>query len=456
MKKFNIEYTGAVSMSYKRSIILLASLSLLASCGSNTSSSESSSPTSETKGQYNLKGKLNQLKATKTLELTLQYDLKDGTNNRGSVYTYTYTPNYYAISKDEVTAGISSGEDGIWSFQIANNEFTAGPITNIDLKTIWGENAIRNYFDGLNSARVGEGDTFIYSLSDSANLGAILRMAGLAPSSGLFSIIQEAKVEAKNDSLVFSIDFGVNGVIVETVTHIDDASYSLPQYEDYIAKGGKPRQAEKSLVDLMNLFSSYNYSSSMGSFKDGDKVIEVGTRYFTSKYVYEDYTDDYLEYASNKGKTIKRRGYIEITNNEYVQNGIYSFEINHYDASNKPQLNDSDLKQVEANGKLVEQFPYYQSLTYSKYLSSFYSGYKDPFKGEDAYYTNRSDLATEFAKNIFDDNATATGMYIVGSLEGDNPSVTFYVSYDNEQGYGVTATGFGKTSIEFLENYIRK
>lgn len=457
MKRFNIKCTGAVSMSYKRSIILLASFSLLASCGTNPSSSESIAPSSEIKGQYDLRGKLNQLKTAKTLQLTLQYDLKDGTNNRGSVYTYTYTPNYYAISKDGQTAGISNGEDGIWSFQIADNEFIAGPITNIDLKSIWEENAIRNYYDGLNAARVGESDTHVYALSDSVNLGTILRMAGLAPSTGLFSIIQEAKVEANENGVVFSIDFGVNGTIVETVTHIDDASYSLPQYEDYIAKGGKPRQAEKGLIDLMALFSSYNYSSPMGSVKDGDKLIEVGTRYFAPKYIYEDYTDDYLSYVlKSSGKELKRRGYIEIENNENVQNGIYSFEVNHYDASNKPELKDSDLTQTIANAKLVDRYPYYQSLTYSKYLSSFYSGYKEPFKGEDAYYSNRSDLATEFANSIFGDKTSATGMYIVGSLESDNPSVTFYVSYSNGQGYEVSATDFTKTNIEFLESYLSK
>lgn len=440
-------------MSYKRNIILLASLFTLASCGPST---ESSSSSSETKGQYDLKGQLNKLKATKTLELTLQYDLKDGTNNRGNIYTYSYSPNFFALTKDEVTAGISNGEGGIWDFQIANNEFIAGPIRNLNIKSVWESETIRNYFDGLNPSRVGESDVFTFSLSDSVNLGAILRMGGLSPTSGLLSIVQEAKVEAKENGLVFSVDFGVNGTIVETITHIDDASYSLPLYKKYLDEGGKPRQAEDSLVSLMGLFSSCNYSSSMGEIQNGDDTIKVGTRYFTSTYVYEDYTDEYITYAKSRGSEVKRQGYIEIQDNENVANGIYSFEVNHYDGSNQPLLRDSDLTQAYANAKLIDEYPFFQTLTFSKYLSSFYSGYQEPFYGKEAYRSTRSDLATEFSQYIFGVKETANAMYIVDSGTKENPSVTFYTSYSNGQGYQVNVTGFGKTSISFLEEYLTK
>ena len=220
-------------MSYKKYLSLLPLLALI-SCSPSTSNATSSidldaSSSANEEGKYNLKEKLETLKKANTFRLVLNYDLIDGTSNTGSTYIYTYANSFYAIEHNNEVTGISSGEDGIWTFGIKNNNFEAGPIYNVNIKSVYDkDNGIRNYFDGLNPNRVSSSDTFNFALTDSINLSAILNMASLTVSSGLMSLIQEAKVEANEDGLIFSLDFGVNGTIKETVTNIDDDNLTLP------------------------------------------------------------------------------------------------------------------------------------------------------------------------------------------------------------------------------------
>lgn len=448
-------------MSYKKYLLFLPLLTLVSCSSSNSSentfdNSKDTSQSSIEEGKFNLKEKLETLKKAKTFQLVLNYDLIDGTENTGSAFTYTYANDFYAVEHNKVINGLSSGEDGIWSFSIDNDQFVAGPIYNLNIKSVYDKDyGIRNYFDGLNPNRVSTSDTFNYALTDTINLSAILSMANLTATTGLLSLIQDAKVEANEDGLIFSLDFGVNGTIVETVTNIDDNSLTLAKYDEYVKNGGKPRQAEESLVSLMNNFSSYNYSSSMGSVLVNGKTIKVGTRYFSKHYVYEDYSDDYINLAKENGKTIHRQGYIELNGNEYVSKGVYGFEVDTYDENNEPILKDSNLTKNYGEKALTSQYPFFNSLTFNKYLSSFYSGYKDPFTGSDAYYCSRSDLSTEFGSYIFGVNSTANGMYIVSEGTNAEPSVTFYVDYGND-GYKVNVTNFNKTNVTFLENYIAK
>ncbi len=446
-------------MSYKKYLLLLPLLTLI-SCSASTSEITSSNldinSSASEEGKYNLKEKLEALKKAKTFRLVLNYDLIDGTSNTGSTYIYTYADSFYAIEHNNKVTGISSGEDGIWTFNIENNRFEAGPIYNVNIKSVYDkDNGIRNYFDGLNPSRVSNSDVFNFALTDSINLSAILNMASLTVSSGLMSLIQEAKVEANEDGLIFSIDFGVNGTIKETITNINDNNLTLQEYEDYITIGGKPRQAEASLLSLMNNFSSYNYSSSMGSLFINGKKIDVGTRYFSKQYIYEDYTDEYIDYAKELGETVKRQGYIELNGNEYVSKGIYSFEIDTYDENNKPIFKDSSLKKYYGEDKLIRQYPYFNSLTFNTYLASFYSTTKNPYSSNESYYCSRSDLSTEFGKYIFGISTTAIGMYIVNEGTNLEPSISFIVDYGND-GYMVNANNFNKTNITFIENYIAK
>lgn len=447
-------------MSYKKYLSLLPLLALI-SCSPSSSNATSSidldaSSSANEEGKYNLKEKLETLKKANTFRLVLNYDLIDGTSNTGSTYIYTYANSFYAIEHNNEVTGISSGEDGIWTFGIKNNNFEAGPIYNVNIKSVYDkDNGIRNYFDGLNPNRVSSSDTFNFALTDSINLSAILNMASLTVSSGLMSLIQEAKVEANEDGLIFSLDFGVNGTIKETVTNIDDDNLTLQEYEDYITNGGKPRQAEAPLLSLMDNFSSYNYSSSMGSLTVKGKTIDVGTRYFSKQYIYEDYTDEYINYAKELGETVKRQGYIELNGNEYVSKGIYSFEIDTYDESNKPIFKDSSLKDFYGEDKLIKQYPYFNSLTFNTYLASFYSTTNNPYSSNESYYCSRSDLSTEFGNYIFGVKSAAKGMYIINEGTSQEPSISFIVDYGND-GYMVNVNNFNKTNILFIEDYIAK
>ena len=205
----------------------------------------------------------------------------------------------------------------------------------------------------------------------------------------------------------------------------------------------------------MDNFSSYNYSSSMGSLTVKGKTIDVGTRYFSKQYIYEDYTDEYINYAKELGETVKRQGYIELNGNEYVSKGIYSFEIDTYDESNKPIFKDSSLKDFYGEDKLIKQYPYFNSLTFNTYLASFYSTTNNPYSSNESYYCSRSDLSTEFGNYIFGVKSTAKGMYIINEGTSQEPSISFIVDYGND-GYMVNVNNFNKTNILFIEDYIAK
>ena len=440
-----------------RNLYTLGLLSLLASCqtGSETTPSLFSSQT-EAIGKYALQEKMETLKKTHRFEMKLEYALNDGTKNYRRRYTFTYTDNAYAMTHGEETYGYASYDGGMYTFSIVNGTFEAGPVYNLNIKDIWdNRSGIRNYYDGLNPSAVGNGDSFLFSLNDTYNLNACLQMSLLTPTTGLTSILHEFSVKANEEGLVFYLDFGANGYIQETVTHIGEEGYIIPALNQYEKIGGLPRQADPALVTLMAHLNTYNYESLMGSIVIGeDRTISVGTRYFTDQYVYEDYTDEYIAYIAEKGETIQRRGYLSLPGGAAIKSGIYQFVVSE-DESGSLKIMSKDLTLVtNQTSDMKQAFPYFNRFTYMQYLSSFYPVASNPYTKGTGYVSSRSDLALEFQKQIFSDTKTKpTSFYLLPEGEGDDLSIRFLLPQNDDTAYSLTVTHFGKVKIPFIEEF---
>lgn len=437
-------------------LLAIALLSSLVACQSGEDVSSSPASSLAKQGQYALREKMETLKATHRFEMKLEYALNDGTKNYRRRYTFTYTDKAYALTHGDETYGYASHAGGIYTFSILNGTFDAGPVYNLNIDDIWdSRSGLRNYYDGLNPSVVGSDDTYVFALSDTYNLNACLQMSLLTPSTGLASILHEFSVTANQDGLIFYLDFGANGYIQETVTHIGEQGYVISALDQYESKGGLPRQADEELVALMAHLDGYNYESPMGSIAvSEDKTITVGTRYFTNSYVYEDYTDEYIAYAAEQGVVIKRGGYVSLSGGSAIKSGIYQFTVSE-DSDGNPQILSKDLSLATGEtSDMTKAYPYFNRFSYMSYLSSFYPTSSNPYTRGAGYVSTRTDLASEFQKQIFQNSKTTpTSFYLLPEGEGENLSIRFLLPQSDNTAYSLVVTKFGTVKIPFIESF---
>lgn len=424
------------------------------------SNSEKNKPNVEVKEDTVLKDDLAKLKKSKNYKLDIDFNLKTSLNPEFYKESYVYlgdTLQYTLIDSDkkETTIGFTNDEDGIYSYSIQNGEVIPNATLSYDTKDIFDSSTgLKNFYNNINLKTITYKDlTYTFASNDLININAFLTASSLTPTTGLSGLIEEYKVTDDNGTLIFNMDFGVNGYITHTISKIDDTSLTLPEIAKYKKDGGKAKAADQNLVKLVKNLETYNYSSDLGEFVDNGKTCSKGRKYFTQDYIYDDYSDEYLAYyKSTYNKELTRNGYLTFKKNKgSIQAGVYSFSPK-YDESNKPYLDSSCLNRVSETTVLTDLYPYFSHLSFYKYISSFD---RVGSTSKNYFQTARTDLAYDFGKNILGvSNAKPLALGILDtSTSFDDIAFDFYVTYSSDTTYIVNVSKFNQTKIDFIESY---
>lgn len=102
-----------------------------------------------------------------------------------------------------------------------------------------------------------------------------------------------------------------------------------PKVDDYL-KTNTPSYPEvfPEITKIYELTKNHNYSRKFGQYtkSDGTKF-DIGQGYFTEKYAYQYYTDEYIEASKPYGTEYVSKGYIDIYGKKGYADGSYAFTI---------------------------------------------------------------------------------------------------------------------------------
>ena len=436
----------------KSSILMFLFLFPLISCGNNSNNNNYIKDTI-------LKDDLTKLKASKRYKLDIDFNLITGKDSKEYQETYIYLENdllySYKINETISTIGFTSSDEGIYSYSIIDNKIVPDAILNYDISNIYDESTgLKNYYNSISLKTISFKKTiYNFKLNDLANINAFLKASSLTPTTGLTNLITEFNVIDDNNTLTFNMNFGVNGYIKHTISQINDSNLSIPLINEYKNNGGKAKQALPELKALISNLDSFNYSSDLGKVTYNNKTIKVGRKYFTSTYIYDDYTDEFINYYKEvNNKELVRGGYLSFNSNKNgIKKGVYSFTPKYDEKTNNPYLDSTCLSKQTDNIDLTTVYPYFSRLLFYKYISSF----DKASSSNNLYMTTRQNIAYDFGKNILGiKSKIPDAMFILNNSKDGDINFDFLIKYDQDV-YTINASMFNQTKIDFIENYIK-
>ena len=217
---------------------------------------------------------------------------------------------------------------------------------------------------------------------------------------------------------------------------------------------------------LYEISQGYNYRNDFGDYinKAENKTIHIGYRYYTDKYIFNFYENDYIEETkdSYQDDPLISHGFVDIQGKKNIPDGSYSFTVE----NGKVVLGQ---RQKDSSGNNYSHWYQYQA-TPTYYLNVL----KDEFycfesvtndttdKGNQ--YVSKSDKAATITNNLFSDiiqllSASPVGLrFALNEKEGCTAfSIGGLFSLQNTYFYDYYKYDFvniGTTSSALLDNYL--
>ncbi len=287
-----------------------------------------------------------------------------------------------------------------------------------------------------------------------------------------------SELQAKNKELKFLVhddsSFTATFVFSDSESSSIEMKFSVKNQENYsqaisdYLTGNVPSYPEvyPDRNRLYQICQGYNYRNDFGNYVDKteNKTIHIGYRYYTDKYIFNYYEDDYIEETkeSYQDDPLVSHGFVDIQGKKNLLDGSYAFTIE----NGKVVLG---KRQMDSSGNPYAHWYQYQtSPTY--YLNVL----KDEFYCFDAVtndttdkgnqYASKSDKAASITNLLFSDiiqllSATPVGLRFALNAKEDSASFSIGGLFTLQNAYfydyyKYDFVNIGTTSSTLMDNYL--
>ncbi len=223
------------------------------------------------------------------------------------------------------------------------------------------------------------------------------------------------------------------------------------------------------ITKLYELSKNHNYTRDFGNYTGDGISIHIGQSYFTDKYIFIEYTPEYLEETKGayEENPLISRGYVDIYGKKDYQDGSYYFEYK------DGKVNVGSREMNSSTGKFYSHwYDFYENLTLILDMLS------DDFYMFDRIQASGSAFAKEFGsysqigasitEELFSDylqaisGMTASGIILSIDYSDENPSDTIAMvgglfTYNSNLAYDFQKypyTKFNTTSSKVMDDFL--
>lgn len=436
-------------------LLLLSPVLLLVSCGGTSTSSSLQSDPSSLPSDYNTSVK-NYLKALKSIHnYTIAEVVSSSETSAINFIQISYMQNAYYYSFGESTYGYIASSDGVYGVSMKNNDLVGSELlldeNNTPYRSVWDTNLITGFssFDEEQIDSLEDGTKV--EIKGKKNKVALLNMLGLG-TNYYASINKLTGAITKTGKLLITLSVNYSSTTVVTIEATVDSllSTTIPEIDDYLAKGGTYFVVDEDLAKARTLMQGNNYTHYYYS-----ENRKVGTEYFNQDYYFINWDSSY---AASSGLLLVSQGLIGIDhkkdpNTGTLLNGSYLVSLN----GNQPQISLSTPYNQDPNIPVVYHYPSFLSLWGDlQYFD------EDVIPNDmDVYYvTDDAVIMNDFVANFSLEDSTANvslSKLHMGFADIDNEQDKQTVRFELETSGGTLSydfVNFGSTRIPAFDDFL--
>ncbi len=446
-------------MKKKCLLLLLAPALLLTSCGNEETSSsdisQDSANDSSLPSDYDVSVK-NYLKALKRIHnYSIAEVVSSSQTTAINFIQISYTENAYYYSFGEDTYGYIASSDGVYGVSLKDDALIGSELLsdehNAPYTSIWNNDLITGFssFDDEQIDSLEDGTKI--DIKGKKNKAALLNMLGLG-TNYYASINKLTGAITKTGKLLITLSVNYSSATIVTIEATVDSllSTTIPEIDDYLAKGGTYFVVDEDLAKARSLMQGNNYTHYY--YSDNRKV---GTEYFHQNYYFINWDSSYV---ASSGLLLISQGLIGIDHKKdpdtgTLLNGSYLVSMN----GNQPQISLSTPYNQDPNIPVVYHYPSFLSLWGDlQYLD------EDVIPSDmDVYYvTDDTVIMNDFVSNFSLEDSTANvslSKLHMGFADIDNAQNKQTIRFELETSGGTLSydfVNFGSTKIPAFDDFL--